>query len=148
MEFEYMDNFEIHGEQWLREEQKLNAETLEVGKAIALLFDDANFTLLELLKLDGSVREVIDTGKKRVVLKQVGVLLNRLRINAEELVKLDKRHEELKLKVLKFYHLPPDYLPDDHLQGTITVKEINKVLKEWTAMCKELDDGESWKDAE
>jgi hypothetical protein len=144
--FEYMDNFEVHGEQWLREEQQLNTEALEVSKEIHLLMDDAAFTLNEIFKVGTKIRLGATDKQTR---RQVGVLLNKLRINAEELVKVDKKHEQLKLKVLKFYHLPPDLLPNDHLQDhLITVEEVNMVMKQWMSMCKELDEGESWKDSD
>ena len=143
-----MDNLEVHGEQWLREEQKLKAEVVEISKAIALLFEDANFTLMRLFKLESPVQTALTTENRKTVLKQIGILLSKLRINAEELIKVDKRHEALKLKVIKFYRLPPDMLPNDHLQGAITVKEINEVLQRWTEVCKEINSGEEWKDAE
>ena len=146
--FENMDNLEVHGEQWLREEQKLKAEVVEISKAIALLFEDANFTLMRLFKLESPVQTALTTENRKTVLKQIGILLSKLRINAEELIKVDKRHEALKLKVIKFYRLPPDMLPNDHLQGAITVKEINEVLQRWTEVCKEINSGEEWKDAE
>ena len=142
-----MNNREYNNEEWLHEEQVLKHEVVEVSKQIQLLFDDANFTLMELFKLDKKISLYSTTDEKRKVMTQVGLLLNRLRINAEELTKVDKRHEELKQTVLKFYHMPPDALPPDNLpEHLITIKDIKEVLVQWREFMVELEDGESWKD--
>ena len=145
--FENMDNLEVHGDEWIHQEQAFNREAKEIKDAIHVLYEDAALIVKELYKLERRMVTSNDINTKKQVWKESGTWLSRLRINTEGLAKIDKKHEELKLKVIKFYHLPPEELPPEHLsKNLIGVEEMKTMVEQWKRIYKEITDGEEWKE--
>lgn len=133
------DNGEGNGSD--NEEGKFLSEIMNIYEKSLLLKEDTEFNLKQITNLMERVEGVDGKGLgilNEKLRKEIKVIISRVRITINEVKKMDKEYELLRIRVNKFYgkEVLRPFTNTSYLEGM-----VNKILKE----IKEIDNGEGWK---